>query len=388
MANKKIINLQKKRTAMTVKKVFKFLKIPIVILAVAAALFLSARLMGNVAVSNVTDSIRQVKTVFTKSGGYPYSLEAFNLRKVVPIGGGPMIIYNDSSLVLNASGDKIFSSQLDYADSKVISKNGRALIYSTSSNAVILQSKTETLGTVTEDSPVLAADIADNGSFATSHASEEHQSVLNVYNNRLKKVFQWNCSKERIADVSLSNNGKNIAVIAVGAENAEIYTRLIIFNVGDEEPKADIKYRGTLFLDIVYTASNKIIAAGDNRTVVLSKSGEAVDELVYSEDSILAVCSDDSGNTVVFYEEFGGSKTGVVRFSRSGKRSCSFTVDGIPDCIAAQGGRIALAFGEEIVVYSSNGKESKRTEASAAPSQVFFCSGTVYTVESGAIHKY
>lgn len=388
MANKKIINLQKKRTAMTVKKVFKFLKIPIVILAVAAALFLSARLMGNVAVSNITDSIRQVKTVFTKSGGYPYSLEAFNLRKVVPIGGGPMIIYNDSSLVLNASGDKIFSSQLDYADSKVISKNGRALIYSTSSNAVILQSKTETLGTVTEDSPVLAADIADNGSFATSHASEEHQSVLNVYNNRLKKVFQWNCSKERIADISLSNNGKNIAVIAVGAENAEIYTRLIIFNVGDEEPKADIKYRGTLFLDIVYTASNKIIAAGDNRTVVLSKSGEAVDELVYSEDSILAVCSDDSGNTVVFYEEFGGSKTGVVRFSRSGKRSCSFTVDGIPDCIAAQGGRIALAFGEEIVVYSSNGKESKRIEASVAPSQVFFCSGTVYTVESGAIHKY
>lgn len=388
MANKKIINLQKKRTAMTVKKVFKFLKIPIVILAVAAALFLSARLMGNVAVSNITDSIRQVKTVFTKSGGYPYSLEAFNLRKVVPIGGGPMIIYNDSSLVLNASGDKIFSSQLDYADSKVISKNGRALIYSTSSNAVILQSKTETLGTVTEDSPVLAADIADNGSFATSHASEEHQSVLNVYNNRLKKVFQWNCSKERIADVSLSNNGKNIAVIAVGAENAEIYTRLIIFNVGDEEPKADIKYSGTLFLDIVYTASNKIIAAGDNRTVVLSKNGEAVDELVYSEDSILAVCSDDSGNTVVCYEEFGGSKTGVVRFSRSGKRSCSFTVDGIPDCIAAQGGRIALAFGEEIAVYSSNGKESKIIEVSVAPSQIFFCSGTVYTVESGAIHKY
>lgn len=388
MANKKIINLQKKRTALTAKKIFKFLKIPIVVLAVAAALFLSARLMGNVAVSNITDSIRQVKTVFSKSEGYPYFLEAFNLRKVVPIGGGPLIVYNDSSLVLNASGDEIFSSQLDYADSKVITKNGRALIYSTSSNEVVLQSKTETLGSITEDSPVIAAAFADNGSFATSHASEEHQSVLSVYNSRFKKVFQWNCSKERIADISLSGNGKNLAVIAIGAENAEIYTRLIIFNVGDEEPKADIKYSGTMFLKVVYTASNKIIAAGDNRTVVLNKNGEAVDELVYSEDSILAVCADDSGNTVVCYEEFGGSKTGVVRFSRSGKRTCSLTVDGIPDCVAAQGNRTALAFDDEIIVYSSNGKESKRIETSAAPSQVFFCSGTVYTVESGAIYKY
>lgn len=388
MADKKIISLRKIRNTKMLKKIFRFARIPVVALAVIAALFLSVRLMGNVAVSNITDGIRQAKTVFSKSEGYPYSLEAFNLRKVEPIGGGPLIIYNDSSLVLNASGDEIFQTQLDYADSKVITKNGRALIYSNSSNTAVLQSKTENLGSVSADSTIVAADLSQNGTTAVTCSSEEHQSILSVYNSRFKKIFQWNCSKERIADISLSGNGKRVVVAAVGADNAEIYTRIIVFNIRSSEPIADIRYGGTLFMKVVYTADNRIIAVGDNRTVVLNKKGEAIDELVYSEDSLLAVCADDSGNTVVCYEEFGGAKTGIVRFSKSGKKTCSISIEGIPDCVSAQGERTAVAIGNEITIYSARGKETKKIETQVTPKQIFFCSGTVYTVEGGAIYKY
>ncbi len=388
MAEKKIINLQKRRNILNAKKFLRIIRIPIVVLAVCAALFLSARLMGNVAVSNVTDSIRQVKTVFAKGEGYPYPVDTFNFKKISPMGSGPLAVYNDSSLVLNSSADEIFPMQLKHSDSKVITKNGRALIYSASSNEVVLQSKTEQLGSITEEGTVVAAALADNGSIAVSYASKKHQSVLRVYNNRFKNVFQWNCSKERIADISLSGNGKNLVVAAVGAENAEIYTRIIVFNIKKSEPTADIKYSGSMLFDVVYTSSGKIIAAGDNRTVVLSKKGETVDELVYSEDSILAVCSDDSGNTVVCYEEFGGSKTGIARYSRNGKKTCSLVVDGIPDSVAADGGRIAVASGNEISVYSSSGKSTKTIETENPVSQLAICSGTVYAVQGGAIYKY
>ena len=388
MAEKKIINLNKKRTEITLKKVFKWLRIPLVILVVAAALFLSARLMGNVAVSNVTDGIRQVKTIFTKSKGYPYQLETLNFRNAVPAGGGPLVVYDDSTLVMNAAADEIFTMQLSYADSKAVTRNGRALIYSPSSNDVILQSKTEKLGTVTEANPVTVAALAENGGFATSHAESENQSILTVYNKRFKKIFQWNCSREFITDISLSSNGKKVAVAASGVENAEIYTRIIIFDVNKSEPVADIKYSGTMFLRVIYTASNKIIAVGDNKTVVHNKKGEVIDELVYSEDSLIAVCADERGNTAVCYEEFGGSKTGIVRYSDSGKKTCSIVVDSIPDCVAAYAGRIAVASGNTVTVYSSNGTESKVIETENPVAHIFICSGTVYTVEGGSIYKY
>lgn len=388
MADKKIINLNKRRNKKLVKKIFMILRIPIVVLAVAAALFLSARLLGNVAVSNITDGVREIKTVFSRGEGYPYSLDSLNYRKVTNIGNNPLLLYDDSSIVLSSSAGEFFSANLGYGDSKVITQNGRALIFSNSSNEVVLQSKTEILGSVAEKGTVVAAGLADNGYFATSYSSDEYQSVLSVYNRHFEKVFQWNCSQERIADISFSGNGRNLVVAAVGAQNAEIYTRILVFNIGDNEPKVDKKYSGTLFLRVAYTDSNRIIAVGDNKAVVLAKDGEPVDELVYSQDSITAICIDDSGNTVVCYEEFGGSKTGIVRFSQSGKKTCSFAVEGIPDCIAAEGGRIAVVNGNEITVYTSNGNESRKTQTEHTVSDIFYCSGDIYAVENGALCKY
>ena len=388
MADKKIVDLNKFRNKKLAAKIFNFLKIPLVLLAVVAALFLSARMLGNVAVSNATDSLRMVGELFRKGDGYPYTADISRLKKAVPIGNAPLLIYDDSSVVLNSSANEIFSLQLSSADSKVISKNGRALIYSNSSNDVVLQSKTENLGKITEDGAVVAAGLAKNGYFATSYSTEVNQSVLTVYNNRFDKVFQWNCSQERIADISLSSNGRKLAVAAVGAEDAEIYTRIIVFNINSSEPLADVKYQGTLFLKVAFTASNKIIAAGDNRTVVITSKGEAFDEIVYSEDSILAVCVDDNGNTAVFYEEFGGAKTGMVRFSSSGKKTCSETLEGIPDCVTAYGGKLAVANSGVINIYSSSGKITRTFETQSLPSEIFCCSGEIYTIEGGTVCKY
>ncbi|MBQ2847749.1 MAG: hypothetical protein IJE74_05775 [Clostridia bacterium] len=388
MADKKVVDINKFRNKKLIKKIFYVLRIPIVILAVIAALFLSARLLGNVAVSNVTDAIRQTGNIFSRGEGYPCSADISKFRKLTAIGSNPFIIYDDSSIILNSSADEVFSMPLSYADSKVKTNNGRALIYSNSSNEVVLQSKTEKLGTITEDGAVVAAALSKNGYIATSYASEENQSVLSVYNSRFKKIFQWNCSQERIADISLSSNGKKLAVAAVGAENAEIYTRLIVFDIDSSEPLADVKYSGTLLLKVVYTSSNKIIAAGDNRTVVISSRGEAVDELIYSEDSILAVCADDSGNTVIWYEEFGGSKTGMVRYSSRGKKTCTVTLDGIPDCVASYGGKIAVANANKITLYSSNGKETRTVETENSVSELICCSGGIFAVENGAVCKY
>ncbi len=388
MADKKVVNLNKFRNKKLLKKIFYILRIPLVILVVIAALFLSARLLGNVATSNITDAIRQTGDIFKKGEGYPYTAGFSSFGKVTNIGASPLVLYDDLSVVLNSSASEIFNMQVSYADAKVTTKNGRALIYSTSSNEVTLQSKTEKLGTVTEEGTVVTAALSKNGYIATASKSDENQCVLSVYNNRFRKVFQWNCSQERISDISLSSSGKRLAVTAVGATNAEIYTRLLVFDVDETEPVVDNKYSGTLLLRVIYTNSNKIIAAGDNRTVVINTKGEPVDELVYSEDSLLAVCDDDNGNTVIFYEEFGGAKTGMVRYSSGGKKTCTVTFDGIPECVTANGGKIAVADADKITLYSSNGKETRTIETEHAASKIFCCSGEIYTVENDKICKY
>lgn len=388
MANKKIVKLSKQRNKKNVKKILKLLIIPIVILVVLSALFLSARLMGNVAVSNITDTVREVKTVFTKGEGYPHALDALTFRKATAIGSKPLVIYDDTSVVLSSSAAKIFSNQLTSGDSKVVSKNGRALIYSNTSNKVTLQSRSEILGTVEEGGSIVTVDLSKSGCVATSHTTTEKQSILKVYDRYFKNQFQWECSQEYISAIGLSKNGKNVAIAEVGTENAEIFTNLIIFNIKSEEPVAELNYGGTLFLKVIYTDSNKIIAVGDNKTVILDKNGEVIEELVYSEDSIISVDSDDSGNTVICYKEFGGSKTAIVRYSKNGKMTYSTVADGVPDCVVVYGSKTAVASGNEIIVYSSKGEENEKIETAHPVADMFWCSGTLYTVENGHIYRY
>jgi len=388
MANKKVVKLSKQRNKKTAKKILKLAVIPIVILVILSALFLSARLMGNVAVSNITDSVREIKTVFAKGGGYPHSLDALTFRKATAIGSKPLVIYDDSSVVLSSSASKIFSNQLTSGDSKAVSKNGRALIYSNTSNKVILQSRSEILGTVEEEGSVVTVDLSKNGCVATSYTTSEKQSVLKVYDRYFRNQFQWESSQQYVSSIGLSKNGKNVVIAEVGAENAEIFTNIILFNIKSKDPVASLRYNGTLFLKLIYTDSNKIIAVGDNKTVVLDKKGNVVDELICSEDSIISVDSDDSGNTVICYKEFGGSKTAIVRYSKSGKMTYSIVTDGVPDCVAAYGSKTAVASGNEIVIYSSKGEESEKIETEYPVTDVFWCSGTLYTVENGHLYRY
>ena len=386
--SEKIIDLKKKKNELNFKKLIKFMKIPLVALVVLVALFLSIRLMGNVAVSNVTDGLRQVKTIFSSSAGYPYSLENKELGKLETVGGDVVIVSEKNLSVLDSRARLRLGTQLDSADSKIIGKNGRTLVYSNTSPVISLLSKTEVLGSVTEQSPVVTADLAENGSFACSNSSEKAQSVLTVYNNRFNVEFRWNCSGERISAIGLSSNGKIVAAAAVGTKNAEIYSRFLIFDTDETNPVADITYSGTFIYRIIYTNGNRIIAVGDNKTLVYNAKGEKLEEFTYTAESVSAICNDDNGNTVICLSEFGGAKTRIVVYKSNGKRSAEVIVNGAPGGIDIADNRIAVILGNDIVKLSYSGKELDRISANGSPVRVAVTSGSVYTVESGSICKY
>ncbi len=388
MAEKKIIDLKKVKNARLFKKIMRFARIPLVAVLAVAVLIFCARMLGSVAVSNVTDALNSVKLAVSSGEGYPYKLESLNVRELKMADGRPIVIYKDSSLVLDSTADTMLSCQLSAADSKAVVKNGRVLVYSNSSSDYIIHGKTEKLAEGKEDGNITVAALAKNGSFATSHSTSEVQSVLSVYNSRQKLVFRWNCANERIADIALSDNGKKVAVIAIGVENARFYTRLVVFNINDVEPIADIRHDGTLMLRVIYSSFNRIITVGDNKTLVHNRKGEVVDELAYSEDSIRAAVEDEKGNLLVAYSEFGGAKTAIVRFSDSGKRTCEIEVDGMPACFAMNGGKFAVSDENNITVFNSRGEEKNTVETGSPVIDFELSANSIYTFENGTVCKY
>ncbi len=385
---KNIISFKKIKAEMNIKKFLRMLRIPIVVFVFIIALFLSFRLLGNVAVSNFTDAVRQIKVLFTKGEGFPCSLEDYDAREVLSIGNRIMVVDENATYTLNSKAGTLFECRTDFASAKVISNNGRALVYSPVSNTAILQSKTERLGEVKESGGILTAALAKNGAVATSCSTEDSESILSVYNNRFELEFRWNCSKERISAIALSDNGKRVALSAIGAKNAEIYSRFIIFNTKEQEAVADIRLNGTMIMKIVYTDNGAIIAVGDNKTIVYNSNGEQVAEYPYAEDRVAFIKSDYKGNTAVCITQFGGTQSTVSMFNNDGEKTCDIVIDGIPTDVEIYKNRIYTVQGSVVTKYSDKGEVKSTVQAKNTVSDLILCKTKVYTLENGSVYKY
>lgn len=385
----KIIDINKGRKKLNYKKILSVLKFPVIILAVIAAVLLSARLIGKVAVSNVTDSFRQIKTVFSKGEGFPYSLEGFEVERVEAIGNRVLFLTDDNSFVLDKKAGELFRTQLFAENTKVITHNGRALIYSNNSSKVVMQSKTEELGSVDADGMVVTATLAKNGWFATSHYDSRNRSVLTVYNNRFEKEFVWNCAEERITAIALSPNGKSVAISAVGVANAEIYSRVMIFNTKESKPVYDSKLDGTLLLKMFYPSKKAVVAVGDNKTVVLDVTEKKFkEELTYAETGLVFADSDEKGNVIVCFGNSGGFESRIHSFKKDGTKLCELTLAGKPQALDIGSNKIACVLNNELIVYNLKGEEKERFKVSGAAEKVIICSGDFFTVEDKKICKY
>ena len=175
---------------------------------------------------------------------------------------------------------------------------------------------------------------------------------------------------------------------AVGVDNAEIYSRVILFGTGKTSPQFDTKIEGTSILKVIYASSGRMIAVGDNKTVILNRKGEIKSEIKYADDALFTVDSDNDGNVLLCFKEFGGSKIKVVRIPASFGKSKEFEIGYMPESADIRGGRIAFASGNTVDIYNMTGKVTQTYECKQDVKTVLLANSGIYTLENGSVCKY
>ncbi|MBQ6266413.1 MAG: hypothetical protein IJK64_01420 [Clostridia bacterium] len=386
--NNNIVNLNRERFWLLLKKVLRALRIPLIVIAVLGLLLFGVRMMGEVAASHLNDAVHDVRMLFSKGAGYPYALEAYQTRHIAMIGSDPLVLTRESCTVLDGSADTVQHTQLPCADSRAVIRNGRALIYSNTTGSLLMLSRSRQLLSQDVLSGVATSALSANGSYAVVTAGEKARSTVRVYNRRQVLQFQWDCAEERISSVALSDNGKQLAVLAVGAENAEIYSRLLLFRTDGNAAQLEQRYPGTLMLKVIFTSEGRLIAVGDNQTVALTRKGDKTTILSYTADSLNDIETDDRGDVLLCYDALGGAKATVVRLDAKGKKTCEITTEFAPSGYAVSGAGFALADGSRITVYSAKGAEKRTADAAGEVTQLLSAGRRIYTVENGVIRRY
>ncbi len=390
MAKKKnaTVDFQKVKENVALQKFYEKFRIPLAILLIiliGLGIFFA---QNETKRSNIQDSFRSFPVNLQEPVGFPYSEAETSLDHLELIGDKPLLVTNNGIKVLSQNANVLNELFLNQSGLKAVSNNGRALIFSNTTSKAMLISRTVTLANFSEGGPIVNGCVGKNGSVALTYPVEGATSEVKVYDNSQKVQFVWDCSQEYIGALALSDNGKKVLLSAVGTKNAELYSRVILFKTNKEKPEFDIKLEGTAILKVIYSSSGKIIAVGDNTTVILNSKGEIVNKLTYADDALFYIDKDTSGNTLLCYKEFGGSKLKVITIPKYGKSFKEFELKYIPSSADIRSGKIAFSLDDQVTLYSKSGNEKKKYECAHTVSKVLLTSTGIFTLESGSICFY
>lgn len=360
------------------------------VLVVFAAIFVIERTVGNVALSNVSDAVLSFVSSVGDGSSYPYSAAGQNVKEIKRIGHELMLVKNEGITILDFSSSVLLNLGLKYSDAAVSVKNGRAVVFDRNANKFCVTGKTKSLYPGETKGAILTAVMGKNGYVAVATLSEDAASELTVYDRGMKEYFKWKCVSDYIADMSISDNGKNIAVIVLGVRDAEIFSKLWVFEMGSGEPLASFEYGGTTLVDVEYTGKKQIVVLGDNLRSVISPDMTRKDES-FSGNTLGCFASAENGRQAVVLLPYGKENTPkLCVYAKDGTKSFEESFFGRITDVACSSSHAAVLVEDKIYSFDSVGRLAGIAELDEKASgiEILATAGAVYALFDDRIEKY
>ncbi len=381
---------RKRRKIGLSEKQLLIVKILSAIFVVLLLLFMAAEMLGIASVSQVSDSVRNFFATLTPGDGFPHKINSSSVRHMDVLNGNLFIVTDEKTISLDTTAKQVKGTQHTYSNPDLKINGGKAIVFNRNDNRYRVENRTETLfsGETPEEEKIITCAIGSSGNIAIATLAESSTSKLTVLNrNYNEEVFVWNCAHDSIVAVSLSPNGKLVAVAVLGARDGEIYSKVSIFNFQYSTPVAEFEYPGTAMLDINFTTNDNVVVIGDNMTSFI-KNLEKEESLKYGTSVLSAYTFSEDGDTVLVLSEHGSTNSEALTCYNS-----SFSVDfeekytSNVKALYAADDKVAVLLDDRALVYRGNGNLHKEYEADVAAISIFNVGRNTYIYSIGEIVK-
>lgn len=391
---KDLQNDSKDKIKMASRKMAKPLKIILVVLVVLSLLFICANQFANVTMSNMTDWIKGIFINMSSGEGYPYEITSEEIIQKDVIGPYVAVVQNDRLVYLNSRAKKILEYEHNFINPVFKTKNKRAIFYCADTTNFIVTSSSDVLYDLNETSKLLegaiiTADIGSNGNLAFANWSSDCVCQINLYNNKLKREFYYNFSRERVVDLSLSDNGNYLCAVLIDAKNASLYSRVVVFDVTNPEPIFDRKLENEVAVDIEFLSENKIelLTMSSLYTFKYNSKKEMEKTLDFSSNQLLKYSFEDSSRRCsVAISEYSSNSGIIYGISPNGKSKYKVKVNGLKKLTRGSKYTVALT-NNTLYCIKNSGRIKCEAELSANVDDVVVNGNYMYVFSGNTIYR-
>lgn len=294
----------------------------IVLLIVTIALLLSGNLTYNKLyylakdVSLAGDYVNSVHDTITYNTGNSQSFATYR--------EGLVVASRERMSIYSAGGRELFSANHTYGNPKLVSSKRYVLLYDVGGKQFSLYNSFSQVRDDKLDYSIYGASLADTGDFALITRGEKYDSVVRVYKQN-GDVFDYNFRDGYVTSISLSEDGKRLAVALSFARGSDYQTEIRVYKVGESDyKKADFTMPDIPY-EIKIVEGGNVIAVGRNGVNAFSSTMSLVGEYLSENEIYLYRFGKD--NLAVISSQKEGSKNEVLLINKRGRVEKSYTLD-------------------------------------------------------------
>lgn len=214
--------------------------------------------------------------------------------------------------------------------------------------------------------------INKNGYVAVVIVDTSYKTVIDMYNQKGERLFKKFLSSTRIADLSISNDNKYLAIAEVDTSGTMIQSNVKIMSIEKTESSSegDIEetYQGKedkLICSIKYQNKNRLICMYTDSIIMIEEKQEKV--LIDNEDKKVIFQTIDLDNHIASVQERSSglftADSVVEIINTENQTSKEYTINSLTTEIYSAGNIIAINIGTEIEFINTNGWLAKRYKA-------------------------
>lgn len=185
-----------------------------------------------------------------------------------------------------------------------------------------------------------------------------YKAVVDVYNKDGKEIFKTNLAKSRVADISISQDSKYLAIAEIDISGILIQSNIKIISI--EKAQKEYEYNSEtdkLILNVEYQDRNKLICMY-NDSITMIENQQNTEKVNFKEKNI-SFMSIEMYNKIMLLEEISSgeytSDSHIIIMNPTNLKERTYQTHDIAKSVKTYGNKIAINLGTQLHIIDPNG---------------------------------
>ena len=322
--------------------------------------------------------------------GVIYQINSDTVRSMEAFDSGVAILTNSSLKYLDSSGRELESNKHVFSAPVMKIRDKNVLLYDKGGTGYRVEKNTSVYYDQNASGPIICGAIGKRGNYGFSINNDAgFQSHIYVYALNGDKQFEWGSASDYCDAMALSDSGGKIAVAVLGTDNADYYSKVMLFSFRSDAPVYTVDFPDETVFDLDFITSSKLAVYSDHGVYLINGNGVRTSVSEYPSNEIRMADVTQNRLRAVVTAPFGNEQAPVVNvFNNNGKSVFSRHYNGLISSVKCGDSYVGVLVDGRVELLNKDNIAVGSIDPGLACSDFAVVNHSLYTLTTDGISRY